>query len=300
MDRYHAGVQWVATPPPGAAPRGPSRRRLPYLGPPSYPSPPRWGFPALAWRWPTSVPGARDRAPVSVDQVRSVARNAGAALWAVAALALLAAGGEIWRYVLLVRSRDGALSRVVVDTSDALVVTGALLTITFSLVAAGFAVWWLLLARRVAADLAGHEPARPSWQVLLSLVIPGVNLVVAGATVAELEHAVLRRRVEERPRPSRVVLLWWIAWAVSGLLFAATLLWRLRTSVQAQADGVLLNALTYLGAVATAVLTARVIRRLTTLLAPINPAGVRLMQVINVEGAPDPPLRPGRPAGAVR
>jgi hypothetical protein len=87
---------------------------------------------------------------------------------------------------------------------------------------------------------------------------------------------------------------------VGGLLCAATVLWRLRSGVQAQADGVLWTALTYLVATVVAVLTLRVIRRLTTLLAPIDPAGVRLMHVIKVEGAPDPPLRPGRPSGSAR
>src|SRR5437870_3252916 len=186
MDRYRPGVQWVASPPPGAAARVQHRRRLPYLGPPSYAGTPRWGFPALAWRWPTSVPGTRTRPPVSVDQVRVVARNTVAALWVLAAVAVFAAAGEIWRYVLLVDSRDGALPRNTVDASDALVITGALLSITFSIVGAGLTIWWLLLARRVGAEVAGHEPARPSWQVLLCLVIPGVNLVVPGSTLAEL------------------------------------------------------------------------------------------------------------------
>jgi hypothetical protein len=300
MNPHRPGAHWVATPPPGAPARGSARRRLPYLGPPSYAATPRWGFPPLAWRWPTSVPGTRTRPPVSMDQVRGSARNTTATLWVVAALAVFAAAGEVWRYVLLVDSRDGALSRGVVDVSDALVITGALLTITFSLVAGGLTLWWLLLARRVAAELTGHEPARPSWQVLLCMIIPGVNLAVPGSTLAELEHAVLRRPIQDRPRPSRIVLCWWIAWVQSGLLFAATLVWRLPSGVQAKADGILLNIGTYLAAAGVAVLTARLVRRLTTLLAPVDPASVRLMQVIKVDGAPDPPLRPGRPAGSVR
>jgi hypothetical protein len=298
MDRYQQ--HWVAAPPPGSVPRAASPRRIPYVGPPSYVTTPRWGFPALSWRWPTSVPGTRIRPPVSTDQVRTVARNATVALWVVAGTALTGAAAEIWRYALLIDSRDGALPRTLVDTSDALVIAAALLAITFALVAAALSLWWLFLSRRVATDLAGHDPARPTWQVLLCLFIPGVNLVVPGSTLAELEHAVLRRPLEQRPRPTRTVLRWWITWVAGGLLFAATLLWRLRSGVQAQADGVLFNALTYLCATAVAVLTTRVIRRLTTLLAPIDPARVRLMRVIRIEGAPDPPLRPGRPPGSVR
>jgi len=292
--------QWVATPPPGGAPAVPRRRRGRYQGPPSYASPPRWGFPALAWRWPTSVPGTPVRTPATVDQVRSLARQAVPMLWVVAVSAAVGAGSEVWRYVLLVRSRNGALSRTTVNTSDAMVVASAVLTIAFALVAACLTVWWLLAARGAAADLAGHEPARPAWQVLLGLVIPGVNLVVPGSTLAELEHTVSRRPIEQRPRPSRLVLSWWLVWVASGVLCAITLLWRLRPGVQAQADGVLLNAVTYLAAVAVAVLTVRVVRALTTLLVPIDPASVRLMRVLKVAGAPDPPLRSARPPGAVR
>jgi uncharacterized protein DUF4328 len=168
------------------------------------------------------------------------------------------------------------------------------------LLALGLALWWLIQARGASADLGGQEPARPDWQVLVFLAIPGLNLVVPGSVLAELEHAVLRRPVADRPKPGRLIIWWWVTWALSGLLFTATLLWRFRSSVQAQADGVLLNAATYLSAAAVAVLTALVVRALTALLAPIDPATVRLMRVIKIDGAPDPPLRPGRPAGAAR
>ncbi|HEV2781485.1 MAG TPA: DUF4328 domain-containing protein [Actinophytocola sp.] len=299
MHPHEPRPRWVATTPPRPVP--PVRvRRMPYLGPPFYASPPRWGFPPLAWRWPTSVPGTRTRVPVSVDRVRALARQAAVALWMMAAVAVFAAAAEVWRYVLLVQSRTGALSRSVVTTSDALVVAGAVLAIGMGLLALGLTLWWLIQARGAATDLGGHEPARPDWQVLACLVIPGLNLVVPGSVLAELEHAVLRRPVTDRPRPGRLIVWWWVTWALSGLLFTATLLWRLRSGVQAQADGVLLNAATYLAAAAVAALTALVVRALTALLAPIDPASVRLMRVIKIDGAPDPPLRPGRPAGAVR
>jgi hypothetical protein len=291
VDPHRAEPRWVSDPP---------RRRPRYYGPPSYTSPPRWGFPALAWRWPTSVPSVRDRTPVKPDRVRVLAGYTVAALWILAAAAVFAAGGEVWRYVLLIRSRNGALPRRLVETSDALVVTGAVLSITVGLLAAGLTLWWLLVARRVAGELSGHEPARPDWHLVVGLLVPGANLVMPGSVLAELEHAVLRRPIEERPRPGRMILRWWVVWVLSGLLWAVTLLWRLRTGVQAQADGVLLTAATYLAAAVVAVLTVRVVRRLATLLAPVDPASVRLMRVISVEGAPAPPLRPGRPAGSVR
>jgi hypothetical protein len=218
----------------------------------------------------------------------------------LAASTAFAAGAELWRYVLLIRSKTGALPRATVNTSDALVIAGAVFSITVAIFAGLLTLVWLSAARAVSAEVARREPARPDWQVLLGLVIPGVNLVVPGSVLAELEHAVLRRPLAERPRPSRLVIWWWLSWVVGGLLCTATLLWRLRSGVQALADGVLWNAVTYLAATVVAVLTARVIRRLSTLLAPIDPAGVRFMRVISVDGAPDPPLRPGRPPGSVR
>jgi hypothetical protein len=307
VDPYRGQDEWATRGPYGAfnapkAPRvaNPPPRRLRYYGPPSYASPPRWGFPALAWRWPTSVPGTRDRAPASPERVRVLAGYTTAALWILAAAAVFAAGGEVWRYVLLIRSRTGALSRRLVETSDALVVTGAILSITLGLIAAVLTLWWLVLARRVAGELAGRDPARPDWQLLVCLIIPGANLVMPGLVLAELEHAVLRRPVDLRPRPTRLIVWWWAAWILSGLLWTVALLWRLRTGVQAHADGVVLTAVIYLVAGAVAVLTVRVVRRVSTLLAPIDPASVRLMRVIRVEGAPAPPLRPGRPVGSVR
>lgn len=291
VDQYRGQPGWVSNPP---------RRWARYYGPPSYASPPRWGFPALAWRWPTSVPGTRTRPEASPERVRVLAGYVTAVLWVLAAAAVFAAGGEVWRYVLLIRSRTGALERTVVDTSDALVVTGAILSITLGLVAVALNLWWLVTARRVAGELAGQNPARPDWQLFVGLIIPGANLVMPGSALAELEHAVSRRPIEQRPRPSRMIIWWWAVWVLSGLLWTVTLLWRLLPGVQAHADGVLLTAVTYLAAAVVALLTMRVVRRLSTLLAPIDPASVRLMRVIRVEGAPDPPLRPGRPAGSVR
>ncbi|PPK61758.1 DUF4328 domain-containing protein [Actinokineospora auranticolor] len=289
--------EWVATPPPGADPTPAHGFRLPYLGPPAYRTPPRWGFPALAWRRPTSVAGGPAEPPV--ERVRSRARLAVSALWVVAVVAGIAAGAEIWRYGLLLASRTGALSRDAVQISDSLVVTGSVLSLAGGLIAAATCLWWIGSARRVATESAGYLPARPDWHLLPGLLIPGVNLVVPGAVLAELEHAVLRRSAEQRPRPSALLKSWWITWAGAGVLCAVTIAWRFRDSVQAQADGVLLSAATDLAAAAVAVLTARVVTRLTTLLAPIEPSSVRLLRVIRVQGAPEA-ARAERPATAAR
>jgi Domain of unknown function (DUF4328) len=292
--------RWIATVPPGTARRPRARRRLPYLGPPEYSSPPKWGFPALAWRWPKAVSGTPVEEPVTVERVRSVGGHASAMMWALAALTVFAAVGEVWRYVLLVRSKTGALSTAVVSASDAVVTIASVLALAFGVITAIVTLWWLRLARHAAADLVDQRPARPDWQVWVYLLVPGVNLAMAGVILAELEHQVLRRPAYGRLEPTKRVKVWWSVWAASGVLFGITVIWRFRESVQARADGVLLSALTDLAATAVAVLTALMIRRLATLLAPIDLSAVRLLRVIRVEGAKKSMVRAEKPATSRR
>ncbi|HEX6343287.1 DUF4328 domain-containing protein [Umezawaea sp.] len=292
-------VDWVATPPPGAYQRR-SRRFTPrYQGPPSYPVPPRWGFPLLAWRWPTSVMGDAS-VPVSVDQVRTRARAATNALGLAAVTAIWAAGSEVWRYVLLALSRYGALSPTTVGLSDAMVVSSAVISWVASALALVLTLLWLRRARDAAADAAGYAPSRSDLQVLIGLVVPGVNLVVPGSVAAELEHAALREPADRRPTPSRLLRVWWGLWAATGLFVAFTLAWTFRSSVQALADGVLLHAFADLLAAAVAITTTLVVRRITTLLLPVDPSAVRFMRVVGVKDAPEPPLRAQRYAGSAR
>ena len=117
---------------------------------------------------------------------------------------------------------------------------------------------------------------------------------------ARLEHQVLRHPATERPRPTKPVAIWWATWAAAGLLFAATVAWRFRETVQSHADSVILSGLTDLAAAAVAVLTALMISRLSTLLSPIDPGSVRYLRVIRVDGAPEPPLRETRPVPSRR
>ncbi len=295
----HVSVRWVASPPgPVREPSG-RRARAPYLGPPSYDTTPRWGFPHVVWRWPTAVQGTSAATPVPSQRLLLIARNAVAVLWTFVGLAGVAAGAEIWRYVLLVLSRDQALSPSVVGASDALVLTFALLTFVGSVFAVAVSVWWLLVARRAAADEAGQNPPRSTWQVLVGLLVPGLNLAMAGSILAELEHAATRRPANRRPTPSRLVLTWWAAWIANALLLALTLVWRARDGVQAQVDAVTLTALTDLSAMALAFVTLQVVRRFTRLLAPMGEQPVRSLRVVRVEGGPEVPRRT-RPATASR
>jgi hypothetical protein len=293
-------LRWVATPPPGAWPR--RRVVVPerYSGPPSYPVPPRWGFPSLVWRRPTSVPGTASDEIRPIDRVPVLSRSLVVVLAAFAVLAVAAAGAEIWRYVLLVQGRDSALSRSVVAFSDGFVLTAGLLASILALLPAGLSVWWLLVARQAAADVSGEDPPRPVWQVLVGLLVPVANLPLALSVVGELEHAVLRRPRDVRPKPSREVLVWWGVWLLNWVLLGASIVWRFRDDVQSMADSVVLVALTDLSAAALAVVTALVVRRFSALLAPSDALAVREMRVVKVEGAPEPELRPARPSGAAR
>ena len=300
---YPSGYRtnWVATPPPGpgALQARPIPRRVRYVGPPAYPAVPRWGFPRLAWRAPTVVPGTTARRPYTPELLTRFARRASTVLWMVAISAFLAAGGEVWRYVLLLIGRSEALPGDVVATSDALVNVGAALAAVTGLLSLVLVPRWLLAAREVATELTGDRPARPDWQVLLGVLLPVFNLFVAGSVLVELEHTALGLSGRDRPRPSRLVLGWWLAWAAGETLAIVTfLLDRLRTDVGARANGVLWYAVTDLVAVVVAVLTVLVINALTTVLAPTT-VGVR-RQVISVAGAPAPPMRPTRPTGALR
>lgn len=293
-------VDWVATPPPGAYPQ-PARRsqRLSYGGPPNYPVPPRWGFPLLAWRWPTAVPGTVEPSD-SVDGVRRLGRTAQNSLWVLGFVAMWAALSEIWRYVLVAMSRYGALSAGLVSASDALVVASSAIMITGCVLSLVLTLLWVRRARNVAATLVGYGPSRSDEQALVGLVVPGMNLVLPGSVLAELEHAVARRPADERPVPSKLLRWWWGFWAGSGLMFVITVLWSLRDSTQALADGVLLHAIGDLVLVGVVVTTALVVRRITTLLLPVDAASVRLMRVVEVKDAPEPPLRPVRASGSPR
>lgn len=253
----------------------------------------------MAWRWPTAVPGTPSERPRPAERLQVIARNAVGVLCTVAALAALSGAAESWRYALLVRSRDAALSADVVGASDALVLIVSLLTFLLGLGAIAITVWWLLAARGAAAEQSGRPPARTMWGALLAVFVPGVNLVLAGSVLAELEHAAADESLLRRPRPSRLVAGWWAAWVVNGVLLAVTIGWRFGDSVQAQADAVLLNAALNVSAAVLATITAVVVNRLTRLLSPARTRDAHRMRVREVRGAPEPPRRE-RPTTSAR
>lgn len=282
-------VDWVAWPPGGYQVRGPQRQPR-YTGPPSYPIAPRWGFPLVTWRRSTSF----EPVPVSdLQRARSLAGTAQPLLWLAAGTALLTAAAEVWRYLLLLDSRFDALPAGQLRVSDALVVTGGVVSVVACVLAGLITVGWVIRAYPAAAALAGVRPTRTTRDLLVGWLVPGLNLSVPGSTLAELEHNAMGRGEAARPTPSPLVRAWWTTWVVGGLAATATLLWALRDSTRAQADGVLLHAGVDVLAAATAVLTVVVIRTYTRLLQPTVPGRWKRMVVV-----PTPPADAGPTSGA--
>ncbi len=280
--RYLAPLRWVAEPPPSTVAAPAPRRRPRYAGPPRYAFLPRWGFPARAWV-PPAPPGPAP--PDPLHAARSVLARLVPLLWATATVAVLAAGAEIWRYALLLASRDTALSPRAVTTSDALVTVAGTVAPVLAAVAGVLVVVWTLRASRAAADRAHVEPARSPRAIVLGWVVPGVNLVLPGSVLSEIEHDALGRPADQRPRPSRLLVVWWVLWALGAVLAVVVVLWSLRTGVQARADGVVLHAVLDLLAAATAGTTAVLLTRLTRLLAPARPTRRELVVRIGVATA---------------
>lgn len=288
---------WEATPPAGARSGRSGRDR--YTGPPSYPSPPRWGFPPVAWRRPLPFAGRPEPDPLA--RMSALAGTLVPLLRATAAVSVVAAVGEVFRYGLLVRSRDDALPRPLVIASDALVGAGGGLSVPLGVAAVVVGFLWVLRARAAATARTGTASARPDWQVLLGVVTPGINLVVPGSVLAELEHAALSARgaAGDRPRPSRLVLAWWASWAGCLVLAGLAFLWGFRSGTQALADGVLLHAGNDLAVCVLALVTARVVDHHVRLLAPPNPDELPPTTGFRISGAPRAPRSP-RPRGSVR
>lgn len=216
--------------------------------------------------------------------MRALAALAVPLLGLTAMLVLVTAGAEAWRYALLLDSRTDAVPAGPLHASDALVVTGGVVSLLSSALAGAVTLGWLVHANAAAAQAAAVTPARPGWQLVVGALVPGMNLVVPGAVLAEVEHAALGQDPNRRPHPSRLVIGWWVIWAVGLVLAGTAILWNLRSGVQARADGVLLHVATDLVAGVVAITTIVVVRRLTRLLSPVKLAGARRMVVMRVPG----------------
>jgi hypothetical protein len=274
--RYLAALAWVAEPPPvKGGPPLPVRPRFRYTGPPRYGAIPRWGFPPVPWR------GAAE--PVAVSPVARTGALLHTLTWLLpvtAGVALVGFAAETLRYVLLLLSRDEALPAPLVAFSDGAVAFGGWASLAGAVGCGILLVLWSLRAREAAAVRSGTTPSRSTLGVVAGWVVPGLNLSVPGSVLAEIEHLALDRPATEPVRPSRPLLVWWGVWAASVVLGVVVALWSLRSGTQALADGVVLHALLDLLAAVTALLTLRVVRRLTALLEP--PRGTHRELLVSV------------------
>src|ERR1700712_934616 len=151
--------RWVAHPPPGGPTPPPQAKApaQPYPGPPSYRRTgfPRGGFPPVVWR----AAAAPAPAGQPVDPGPGLRRTSWLAL-AAAATALLAAGAESWRFILMLQGRTLVLDGSVVRTSDLLVAAAGILAPLFALLALISAVPALANTNAAAARRLGRAPSR--------------------------------------------------------------------------------------------------------------------------------------------
>ncbi|CAA9242102.1 MAG: hypothetical protein AVDCRST_MAG54-1550, partial [uncultured Actinomycetospora sp.] len=219
-----------------------------------------------------------------------------------AVLACIAELAEAWRYGLLVASRSAALSAGPLAFSDALVTLVGLLAPLMALATGAQFLLWLHRARGLAATISGTRPARRTWAVVLGSVLPGPNLTVPGAALAEVEHAASGEPATARPRPSTPVRRWWIAWDASVVLGVLAVLRGLGDSTQALADAALLDAVADVAAAVAALATVVVVAHLTELLAPeLRPAGREaVLGVAGPDSAPERSAEDGVAAGGGR
>ncbi len=288
--------RWVAHPPPGGPARRPGRNSRAtwdsgngrYAGPPSYRgAPPRWGFPPAVWQGPVPEPGPPNPA-------RSL-RAAAIAVAVTAAAALLAAGAETWRFLLMLDGRTQVLSGGAVRASDVLVAAAGLAVVVAALTAVVLTVPALTRASRFAAVRAGRTPPRSTRAILLRLLVPGWNVYGAGQVAAEADvllESGAGDPTKRTERPGALVLWWWASWVVNAAVLAATLLRGWGDSLQAIADTVELHIALDLTAALTAILLAAVLLRFARLAIARPPTMGRW-----VIRAPAP-TRASTPAGA--
>lgn len=288
--RSLSGVQWVAEVPAGSRPPAAAPRRR-YAGPPAYREIPRWSL----WPWASAEPAedpVERRSPT--EDLRALEGLAVRLAAVTAVLAMVAALAEGWRYVLLLLSRSGALSPTPLAFSDTLVALAGLLTPISALATGVVFLRWLVRGREIASAISGTEPARSTLTVVLGSVLPGPNLTVPGAALAEMEHVASGLPTDRRPRPSLPVGRWWAAWAASVVLGWLAVLRGWSGSTQALADAVLLHGLVDVATVVAALMTIRVVEHLTALLAPELRAAGRdhVLAIRPAEPEPDtPPVR---------
>ncbi len=181
--------------------------------------------------------------------------------------AFAAAGGEVWRYALLLRGRTEVLSGPLVVASDRLVAVAASSATLLALCAAAAVPPALVRLHGVAARRSDLGPSRAPASVLARLVVPGWNIYGLGVVIGEVDAMLASPRAGGRPRLSRLVVVLWGFWVADALLVLLTLGRAFGRSEQAMADTVELHVfLDVVGAV-VALLCALLFRRFRRTLA---------------------------------
>jgi len=260
--------RWLAHPPAGVPrPPAPTRPR-PYQGPPTYGAHhPTWGFPPVIWRRAGRTAGS--------DQSAAPRRGLQLLTWAAlicAVLCLGAAGAELWRWLLLLRGRTEVLPAGVVHVSDVLVAVAGVAAAVVGVATMLLALPVLVQAHGAADRLAGLAPSRRPAEVLARLVVPVWNFYGAGQIFAEVDGR-LRALDDEpdrpaRPRVSRLVLAWWLAWIANGVFVLLTLGRAFGGSLQAIADTVEMHLAVDVLAAVVAGLAALLFRRWSRVMGP--------------------------------
>jgi hypothetical protein len=245
--------RWIAHPPPGSGiPRRIRLVRRPYAGPPRYGAThPGWGFPPVTWRTATLAE------PAAATSARAGALIPLAVLAGVTALAcLVAAGAELWRFIVLLQGRTVVLDGEMVHASDVLVTAAGIGALVLAALTALVALPVLVALHRAVAERRGRQPSRNAAAVLSRLVVPGWNLYGAGQVLAEIAGG-LRAIAPRRRAGWALVGWWWLCWVANGLLVLATLIMAFWPSNQMMADTVEMHiAVDLIGAVVAGLFAA--------------------------------------------
>lgn len=292
------GYRWVARMPAPAGDEAPAPRARPVGPTPRYRRNPNWGLPV----------GPAPVAAQTPSRFQSWAYSA-PALMRLAALALaLAAAAEAFRYGMLIWNQDHLVGRWVVAISDAASLLMGVVAPVMVLIAAVSAIAWLIGARADHYARAGWRDPRSARSLFLGGLLPVWNLVRPGVYLTELAMlrepesaaeggpglpptgAVAARRTaatrlrEFGARFQRtfaampmlwLVRLWWGMWVLTNITFVGVVLARLDTSMQGRANGVLFTLYANLLALAVAVLTIKVMDRLSSRRAAREPEPAR-------------------------
>ncbi|RVW02265.1 DUF4328 domain-containing protein [Rhodococcus spongiicola] len=234
--------RWVARSPYRqlVGPRPPARE----LGPtPRYSEVPRWGL----------LDPPPERPDDRLTRTESAADLAPTLLACTAIVFGLAAASEAFRYGLLLFNRVRLVDPLTLALSDSMVWATQVSAPLVALAAAIASVCRLALTRRRVLAARGLADPRSPRSLAVGVLVPVVNLVMPGVFLSEIAGG-------DR-RTLTAIRIWWAAWVANGALVAVGLLWRNRDTLQAQADGVVLAAVTAAVAAATALLTLHIVRR---------------------------------------